>query len=134
VGSFYSLDIGALLAFNPGAAFSKLVPYFLGGYREVWIVFILTTVLALLHDWRRFLPFWLVSLGMVGSVFVLYLGQWSAMEHESGARYILHGAYGWILFSLGALGPPITQTVRSWTSRSGILEVRRRLGMANAAP
>jgi hypothetical protein len=134
-GSFYSLDIGALLAFKPEGAFSKLVPYFLGGYKEVWVVFILTTALALLHDWRRFLPFWLVSLGMVASVFVLYLGQWSAMEPESGARYILHGAYGWILFSLGALGPPITQTIRSWTSsRFGIPEVRRRLGMGNAAP
>jgi len=133
VGSLYSLDIGSLLTFHPEGAFSKLVPYFFGGYREVWVVFILTTVLALLHDWRRFLPFWLVSLGMVVSVFVLYLGQWSAGDSESGARYILQGAYGWILFSLGALGPPITQTIRSWTLRFNIPEVRRRLGMGNAA-
>ena len=132
VGSFYSLD-GSFLTFHPEGAFSKFVPYFFGGYREVWVVFILTTVLALLHDWRRFLPFWLVSLGMVVSVFVLYLGQWSAGDSESGARYILQGAYGWILFSLGALGPPITQTIRSWTLRFNIPEVRRRLGMGNAA-
>jgi hypothetical protein len=70
---------------------------------------------------------------MVVAVFVLYLGQWSAVESESGARYILQGAYGWILFSLGALGQPITETVRSWTSR-GIPEGRRWLGMRNAAP
>lgn len=132
--SFYSIDISTLLAFKPEGSFSKLVPYFLGGYKEVWVLFILTTVLAFAHDWRRFLPFWLVSLGMVGSVFILYLGQWSTVEHESGARYILHGAYGWILFSLGALGPPITQSIRSWTSRSTLLDVRRRLGMGIAAP
>lgn len=130
----YSIDLSALLAFHPEGAFSNLVPYFIGGYKEVWVIFILATVLALLHDWRRFLPFWLVSLGMVGSVFVLYLGQWSTVEHESGARYILHGAYGWILFSLGALGAPITQSIRSWTSRSTLLDIRRRLGMGNAAP
>ncbi len=130
--SLYSIDLGALLTFHPEGAFSSLVPYFIGGYKEVWVVFILATVLALLHDWRRFLPFWLVSLGMVGSILVLYLGQWSTVEHESGARYILHGAYGWILFSLGALGPPITQTVRGWTSRSTLLQVRRRLGMGGA--
>jgi hypothetical protein len=91
VSSLYSLDIGSLLTFHPEGAFSKLMPYFFGGYREVWVVFILTTVLALLHDWRRFLPFWLVSLGMVVAVFVLYLGQWSAVESESGAGTSFRG-------------------------------------------
>ena len=116
-GAFYSVDLGALFAFRPEGAIARLIPYFFEGYQTVWVVFILTSVLAGLHDWRRFLPFWLVSAGMVASVFLLYLGAWSNVEHESGVRYILHGAYGWIIFSLGALAMPISETVRHWLSR-----------------
>jgi hypothetical protein len=83
--------------------------------------------MALVADWRRFVPFWLVSLGMIASVLVLYLGVWSTVEHESGARYILHGAYGWIIYALGALYPKVAVTVDQWTSPANIADVTGRL-------
>jgi hypothetical protein len=123
----YAIALGSLLAFNPTGSIAKLVPYFFNNYQIVWVIFLLTSAMALVADWRRFVPFWLVSLGMIASVLVLYLGVWSTVEHESGARYILHGAYGWIIYALGALYPKVAVTVDQWTSPANIADVTGRL-------
>jgi len=117
--TYYSVDLTGLLAFRPEGSFAQLGPYFLANYEPVWVIFLLTSALALLHDWRRFLPFWLVSMGMIASIFVLYLGVWSDVEYESGARYILHGAYGWTLFALAAMAPAILATLERWIAWIG---------------
>jgi hypothetical protein len=119
LSSYYAFDLAALLTVHPERSFAHLGPYFVENYEPVWVVFLLTSALALIHDWRRFLPFWLASVGMVASIFVLYLGVWSDVEWESGARYILHGAYGWTFFALAALAPAIRATLGRGIGRLG---------------
>ncbi len=132
IGAYYSLDLGSLLAFHPEGSFGPLVRYFFGEYQPTWVGFLLVAALAAVHDPRRYLPFLLVGTGMAVSIFVLYLGVWSVVEHESGARYILHGVDGFTIFALGALTPAIRTILDGWLA--GIAGLVARLAARRRAP
>lgn len=111
--AFYSPSVLEILTFNDFDTLTSLTSYFLFNYKTVWMFYILTSVMALICDWRRYLPFWLVTNGTIASVFILYAGYWHDIEYESGARYILHGAYGWIFFALYTMYPEISNTLQT---------------------
>ncbi len=111
LGAYYALDLPALLTFHPEGSFGPLVRYVVADYQPTWVAFLLVAGLALVVDPRRFVPFFLVGVGMAASILLLYLGAWSDVEHESGARYLLHGLDGFTIFALAALTPAIRTTL-----------------------
>jgi hypothetical protein len=117
IASYYALDARSLLTFRPEGSIGPLIRYFLGEYQPTWTAFLLVAAMALLRDPRRFLPPLLVALGMGASILLIYLGAWSDVEHESGARYLLHGLDGFMLFALAALAPAIRRTLEAWLGR-----------------
>lgn len=114
VPAYYFFDLRAMVTFHPEGSFWPLVRYVASAYQPTWLAFLLVAGLALLRDPRRFLPSLLVAIGMAGSIFLLYLGAWSDVEHESGARYLLHGLDGFTLFALAALVPAVRETLDGW--------------------
>lgn len=99
---YYSFDLAEFTTFRlHDGPFPQLVSYFLAEYKRFYVTFLLTTAMALLCDWRRYLGPVLCAYGLTISIFLLYATKWSGYtDYESGARYILHGILGWTLFFL----------------------------------
>ena len=90
----------------------------LANYDAVWVAFGLASIAAFLVDWRRYLPGWLVAAGIMTSVVLLYLGPWSTVEYESGSRYIIHGALGWLAYALPSLAPALSARAKAMATRT----------------
>ncbi len=90
----------------------KLIPYFLTGYEQCWVPFVILVTIAVIMN-KKHLPFILVSIGLSMSIIVLYATMWQNkyIDYESGGRYIIHGLYGWMLYFLAIKRNILTKIV-----------------------
>jgi hypothetical protein len=110
---YFKYSLSALKSFNWASADAPLVSYFLLRYKQVLLLYLTGAILALMLDWRRFTPSLLASAALCASIFVLYGTVWQDREYESGARYFLHGMYGWSFYFLSAKGAQLVACVTS---------------------
>ena len=103
------------MSLRPGV--TGLCRYFFGGYKQVWLSYLMCAIVAMKIDPRGYLPSIVASFLLVLSIFALHATVFClTFGVESGGRYILHGAYGFVFYFLAKSGPALLDKGIQWIS------------------